>query len=259
MPEWVSVVLLGLVEGLTEFLPVSSTGHLLLAQHWLPRQSDLFNTVIQAGAVLAVVLIFAGRVKEFFTQWREPQTQDYLKKLALAFLLTAAGGLVLKTLHFKLPETTAPVAVATLLGGMLFIAVERWLRGRACSEHITWTVAVVIGLAQLLAAVFPGTSRSGSTILFALALGVSRPVAAEFSFLLGIPTLLAAGALQTVSALKDPTEHPDWAMLTLGSAVAAVTAFAVVKWLLGYIRHHSFEVFGWYRLVVGAAMLVWFA
>jgi undecaprenyl-diphosphatase len=257
MPNWVNIVLLGLIEGITEFLPVSSTGHLLLAEHFLPRQSDLFNTVIQSGAVLAVLVIFTGRVKSFFVQWRQPATQDYLAKLAVAFVITAAGGLLLKKMHFKLPETSEPVALATLFGGMAFIAVEIWLKDRPQSDVITWKIAVVVGLSQLLAAVFPGTSRSGSTILFALALGLARPVAAEFSFLLGIPTLLAAGGLQMVSALKDPTVHPDWGSLALGSAVAAVVAFTVVRWLLGYIRHHSFMLFGWYRVVLGIGMLIW--
>lgn len=257
MPEWLTVVLLGLIEGITEFLPVSSTGHLLLAEHWLPRQSDLFNTVIQCGAVLAVLLIFWGRVRDLVRRWREPEAQSFVAKLAVAFGITGAGGLVLKHFHFKLPETTEPVAIATLVGGVLFILIERWLRGRPMHNHVTWAIAVGMGLAQLVAAVFPGTSRSGSTILFALACGLARPAAAEFSFLLGIPTLLAAGGLQIVSALKHP-EGPaiDWSMIALGSGVAAVTAFAVVKWLLRYIQHHTFVVFGWYRIVVGLLMLL---
>ena len=257
MPEWVVIVLLGLVEGLTEFLPVSSTGHLLLAQHFLPRQSELFNVFIQSGAVLAVGVIFTGRLRQMLTQWRHKDTQDYIAKLAVAFVITGVGGLVLKKLHFKLPEETGPVAWATLIGGVLFIAVEMWLKGRKQTPNITWACAIAVGAAQLVAAVFPGTSRSGSTILIALALGVARPAAAEFSFLLGIPTLLAAGGLSLVSALRDPSTQEDWGMLALGTAVAAVTAFAVVQWLLRFIQTHSFVVFGWYRVVVGIVMLVW--
>src|SRR5687768_13206781 len=143
MPEWIAIVLLGLVEGITEFLPVSSTGHLLLAEHFLPRQSDLFNTVIQCGAVLAVLLIFTDRVRQLATL-RDAATRQYLGKLLLAFGITGVGGLVLKKLHFKLPETTEPVAIATLVGGVLFLAVELWLRNRPQTSHITWACAVAV-------------------------------------------------------------------------------------------------------------------
>ena len=256
MPDWISVIVLGLIEGLTEFLPVSSTGHLLLAQRFLPRQSDLFNTVIQCGAVLAVLVIFTGRLRHLATHWRLKTTQDYVAKLAVAFGITGVGGLILKKLHFKLPEETAPVALATLVGGVLFIGVEAWLRNKPMVDNISWRAAIAVGLAQLLAAVFPGTSRSGATILLALAMGVARPTATEFSFLVGIPTLLAAGLLQTVSALKEATGTPiAWGMIFLGAAVAALTAFIVVKWLLRYVQSHTFVAFGWYRIVVGAAML----
>lgn len=249
---------LGMIEGLTEFLPVSSTGHLLLAEHWLAPQSDVFNTVVQCGAVLAVILTFTQRLKQFAFQWREPSTKDYLLKLFVAFAITGAGGLILKKLHFKLPEQVAPVAAATLIGGVLFLIVERWLRSRALSEAITWQIAVAAGAAQLVAAVFPGASRSGMTILAALALGCSRPAATEFSFLLGIPTLLSAGALQTLSALKHPAEHSEnWSMILFGSAVGAVTAFAVVRWLLRFVQTHTFVVFAWYRIALGV-FLLWF-
>jgi undecaprenyl-diphosphatase len=257
MPNIIAIVLLGLVEGLTEFLPVSSTGHLLLAEHFLPHQSDLFNTLIQSGAVLAVLMLFSSRVRSLLTDFRKPEVADYLAKLAVAFGLTAAGGLILKKLHFKLPETTAPVAWATLLGGILFIAVELALKGRQGRSTVTWPAAVGIGLGQLVAAVFPGASRSGTTILFALILGLGRPAATEFSFLLGIPTLLAAGGVQLLGALKTPGGHEDYGMLALGSIVAAGTAFVVVRWLLRFIQSHTFIVFGVYRIILGAAMLLW--
>src|SRR5437763_1231729 len=202
MPDWVAIVLLGIVEGITEFLPVSSTGHLLLAEHWLPKQTDLFNTVIQCGTVLAVLVVFTGRLKQLFFHWREPAARDYLLKLAAAFVITGIGGLILKKLHFKLPETITPVASATLIGGVFFIVVEQWLKNKPLRDEITWRVALAVGLSQLLAAVFPGTSRSGVTILAALILGTGRPAATEFSFLLGIPTLLAAGGLQIASAYR---------------------------------------------------------
>ena len=257
MPEWFAIVLLGIVEGITEFLPVSSTGHLLLAEHWLPKQTDLFNTVIQCGTVLAVLVVFTGRLKQLLFRWQEPATRDYSLKLIAAFVITGVGGLILKKLHYRLPETVTPVASATLIGGVFFVVVEQWLRDKPLRDEITWRVAVAVGLSQLLAAVFPGTSRSGVTILAALILGTSRPAATEFSFLLGIPTLLAAGALQTASAFRHhETGSVNWGMLLLGSVVAAVVAFGVVKWLLRFVQSHTFVGFGWYRIVLGIAMLM---
>ncbi|MEW6156784.1 MAG: undecaprenyl-diphosphate phosphatase [Verrucomicrobiota bacterium] len=257
VPEWAAVICLGIIEGVTEFLPVSSTGHLLLAEHWLPEQSDVFNTVIQCGAVLAVLVIFTSRVKQMLFHWRDAETRDYILKLATAFFITGVGGLVLKKFDFELPESALPVAWATLIGGVLFLICERWLQGRPLSHEITWRIAIVVGIAQLIAAIFPGTSRSGVTILAALVLGLNRPAAAEFSFLLGIPTLLSAGALQIVSAIRNPPEPPiDWGLLGLGTLIAAVTAFITVKWLLRYIQTHTFVGFGWYRIVLGVLMLL---
>jgi len=256
MSDWIAVVILGIIEGITEFLPVSSTGHLLLAEHWLGARSELFNVVIQTGAVLAVLAVFAGRAKSLLFGWREPANRDYLAKLLIAFVLTAIGGLVMKKAGLKLPKEVSPIAWATLIGGVLFVLVEWWLRGRKTTESVTWTVAIAVGLAQLVAVAFPGASRSGTTILIALVLGLSRSSAAEFSFLLGIPTLLAAGAKETLDALKSHEAHEPWLLVLLGTAVAAIVAFGVVKWLLGYIRHHTFTPFGWYRIAVGLAILL---
>jgi undecaprenyl-diphosphatase len=262
VPDWAVVILLGVIEGITEFLPISSTGHLLLAEHGLhdlfgiEQQSDLFNVVIQGGAVLAVVLLFTKRLRQLIFHWREPESRGYLVKLGAAFLLTAAGGLVLKALDMKLPKESAPVAWATLIGGVLFIGLEAWLKDRPRVETVTWTMALAVGAGQLLAAVFPGLSRSGSTILMALALGLSRPAATEFSFLLGIPTLLSAGGLEIVNHLRHPApEALNVGLLALGSVVAAVTAFVSVKWLLRFVQAHTFVGFGWYRIVVGALIL----
>lgn len=258
MPAWLSIVVLGIIEGLTEFLPVSSTGHLLLAQNsgWLPQQSDLFNVVIQSGAVLAVLVVFAKRAKDLALRWKQPENFDYLAKLAVCFLVTAAGGLVLKKLDFELPETAAPVAWATLIGGVVILAVERWLKGRRVDDRLTWTIALAVAGAQLLAATCPGTSRSGACILAAMALGLARPAATEFSFLIGVPTLLAAGGLKIVSALRDGTAaNEDWGLVLLGTMVSAVTAFVVVKWLLRFVQTHTLNVFGWYRIALGVAIL----
>ena len=249
--------MLGVIEGITEFLPISSTGHLLLVEnaHWLPQQSDLFNITIQSGAAVAVLLVFSTRVRDLLLRLDDPVTRDYLLKLVLAFVITGIGGLVVKKLGFRLPKETAPIAWATLVGGIVILLIEWAMRGRRLGSHITWLMAVAVGLAQLLAAVFPGTSRSAATILIALALGLSRPAATEFSFLVGVPTLLAAGALETYQALRHPgPAATDWALLALGTLASAVTAFLVVRWLLRWIQTHSFVVFGWYRIALGLAM-----
>jgi undecaprenyl-diphosphatase len=255
VPDWINVLLLGIVEGVTEFLPVSSTGHLIIAERFCGIRTDLFNTVIQTGAVLAVLLVFWRRLKDLLVHWQDREAQDYVLKLVTAFVITGIGGLLLKKFHFKLPDSATPVAWATLIGGVLIIAVERWLKGRKLEDRIAWDVAIIVGLSQLVAAVFPGTSRSGVTILAALALGVNRPLAAEFSFLLGIPTLLAAGALQIYSAHKEHASI-EWDAVAIGFLAAAVTAFATVKWLLRYVQTHTFSAFGYYRIVLGIVILV---
>jgi undecaprenyl-diphosphatase len=134
--------------------------------------------------------------------------------------------------------------------------VEGLLKDRKLRDEITWPVAIAIGVGQLLAIIFPGASRSGSTILLALAMGTGRARAAEFSFLLGVPTLLAAGALEIFKEIRHPGPVPvNWGLLALGTAIAAVTAFASVKWLLRYVQTHTFNVFGWYRIILGAIIL----
>jgi undecaprenyl-diphosphatase len=256
--HWI-VILLGIVEGVTEFLPVSSTGQLLLVEHWLriPQPSELFNVVIQSGAVLAVLLAFAGRVRQMLRDWRTPEVRDYVAKLGLAFFLTACGGLALKKLGLKFPEDAAPVAWATLIGGVVILLVERLLKRQAGAVLVTWPVAVAVGLAQLLAMAFPGTSRSGASIIIALLFGLSRPAATEFSFLVGVPTLLAAGGFKVVSALGSSGEpHEPWFQILLGTAVAAITAFIVVRWLMRYVQNHTFVLFGWYRVVLGGLILL---
>ncbi|HWI55693.1 MAG TPA: undecaprenyl-diphosphate phosphatase [Bacillota bacterium] len=260
MPLWIAIVVLGIIEGITEFLPISSTGHLLIAEHisWLPRQSDLFNIVIQCGAVLAVLPLFPNRLQQFAFRWREPATQDYLLKIFVAFALTCVGGYILDKKEFKLPETLQPVAVAMFVGGVLFILVEGWLRGKTLREQVTWSMALAVGFAQLVAAVFPGTSRSGSTILIALLLGLNRVAATEFTFLVGIPTMLAAGGWKILKALHHPANAPSehWGMVALGFIVSAVVSFIAVKWLLRYVQTHTFVAFGWYRIALALVIVV---
>jgi undecaprenyl-diphosphatase len=261
MPGWIAVVILGIIEGITEFIPVSSTGHLLLAEHWLPRQSDLFNVVIQCGAVIAVLPLFPQRLHKFVFEWRDRETQSYALKLLFAFVLTCIGGFILVKNGFKLPEQAAPIAWAWLAGGVGFVAIEWFLRGRKLSDEVTWGVALAVGIGQLLAAIFPGTSRSGATILLCLLLGLNRPAATEFSFLVGIPTMLAAGGLEIFKQLRHPVagappEH--WGMVLLGFLAAAAVSFVAVKWLLRYIQTHTFTAFGWYRIALGIVTFLFF-
>ena len=258
VPDWIAVVVLGIIEGITEFLPISSTGHLLLAQRWLPRQSDLFNIVIQSGAVLAVLPLFPNRLKQFCFFWKERRAWNFAAKVGLAFFITGAGGYLLEKNGFALPETAGPIIGALLTGGILFLVVERYADSRPMSAKITWTTAVLVGLGQLAAAVFPGASRSGTTILTALLLGASRPAATEFSFLVGIPTMLAASGYKiwkaTAAGAEKSAPPEDWGLVGLGFLVSAVVSFFVVKWLLAYVQTHTFRLFGWYRIGLS---LVW--
>jgi len=277
MPDWLIVTLLGIVEGITEFLPVSSTAHLLITEHFIRGAqkylgNDLFNIVIQSGAVVAVIPLFRQRFAQL-ARWRDKKSQELLAKIAVAFLVTAAGGVVLDKLEFKLPETMLPVALAMLIGGIFFVLIEGRIRGRVFSDEITWRIVFVVGAGQLLAAIFPGASRSGTTILLALLLGLSRPAATEFSFLVGIPTMLAAGGWKIVKALRHAAvggidlgdvefglRHaeiaPDWLAVALGTVVAAVVSFFAVKWLLRFVQTHTFVGFGWYRIIAGAVLLL---
>ena len=257
MTDLLAALLLGVIEGITEFLPISSTGHLLIAEHWLGARSELFNVAIQAGAILAVVLIYRRRLWELLLRWREPGARDYLAKLAVAFGITAVLGLVITKLGFKLPEHVTPVAWALLIGGFWIIAAEHLAAKRPDSAQVTWTVAVLVGLAQIVAAIFPGTSRSGATIFVAMLAGTSnRAAATEFAFLVGIPTMFAASGYELLKALKAGGGHEVWSALALAFVVSTVTAFVAVKWLLGYIRTHRFTAFAIYRIVLGAALLL---
>ncbi|MEI6715681.1 MAG: undecaprenyl-diphosphate phosphatase [Verrucomicrobiota bacterium] len=245
--------LLGLIEGLTEFIPVSSTGHLLIAEHWLPRQSDLFNVVIQSGAVLAVLPLFRHHLRTL-REWRKRENLTLILQIAVAFLITGIGGLLLEKLHFRLPESPIPVAWALIVGGILFLLVESKLKTRSLSPTHSWLSTVLIGFAQLIAAIFPGASRSGTTILTSMATGTQRVTATEFSFLVGIPTLLAAGALKIFKALKHGATE-DWSMVSVATIVAAIVSFVTVKWLLRFVQSHSFISFGIYRIIAGLFLL----
>jgi undecaprenyl-diphosphatase len=256
VPELVNVILLGLIEGITEFLPISSTGHLLIAEHWLGHRSDLFNVAIQSGAILAVVVIYWQRLWQLATGLGDAKNRAYALKLAVAFVITAVLGLIATKAGFKLPETVTPIAWALILGGVWMVGAE-WLAAKKPDRsEVTWLVAILVGIAQVIAGIFPGTSRSAATIFVAMLAGTSnRSAATEFSFLLGIPTMFAASAYELMKANKAGAPHEDWSALAIAFVVSLVTAFVAVKWLLGYIRTHRFTAFAVYRVVLGIALL----
>jgi len=263
MATWLIAILLGLIEGITEFIPVSSTGHLVLTEQFLRLNgqpvdqtffgTEIFNAVIQVGAMLAALPLFSARLATL-KRWREPVARDYFVKLIVAFVITAVGALALKKGGLTLPHTATPVALALLLGGIAFILIEKLRHGRTGTDEVTWTLAVVFGLAQIVAVAFPGTSRSGATIIFALALGLARGPAIEFSFLLGVPTLCAAGAKTMLDALKAH-EVIEWGPLILATLVAAISSVIAVRWLLRYVQSHTFVGFGIYRIVLAVVLL----
>jgi len=255
--EAFEAVVLGIIEGITEFLPISSTGHLLIAQHWLGARSDLFNIAIQVGAILGVVVVYWQRLLDLLLRFRLPENRDYLVKLVAAFLITAVGGLAAKLVGVELPETVAPVAIALVVGGVAILAIEWHLKSAAPSERVTWVVAIVVGLSQVVAGVFPGTSRSAAAIFAAMLAGMtSRPAAAEFAFLVGIPTMIAAAGYELLSTIREQgLGGENWSSLAIAFVAAAIVAFASVKWLLIYIRAHRFTPFAWYRIVFGALLL----
>lgn len=280
MIELLKVLLLGIIEGITEFLPISSTGHLLLAERLLGlgHRSDLFNIGIQAGAILAVVLIYRQRLWDLAMGFlgrgapagHDPagialspaQARTYTLKLAAAFGVTAVLGVLVKKLGFKLPEEVIPIAWALILGGIWMVAAEYFATKRAQAlgerSEISWTVAILVGIAQVVAGVFPGTSRSAATIFVALLAGTTnRAAATEFAFLVGIPTMFAATAYELVALLQSgQAANEDWAAFTVAFIASAVTAFIAVKWLLSYIQSHRFTAFAIYRFVLGVALLL---
>jgi undecaprenyl-diphosphatase len=249
-------VLLGVIEGVTEFLPVSSTGHLLIAEHWLGQRSDLFNVGIQSGAMLAVIGVFWRRLLEL-CRLGVPANRDYVLKLALAFFVTMVGGLAVSKLGWSLPKDVWPVALALMLGGVAILVVEWIVAGRPSQGAVSWQAAFWVGASQILAAVFPGTSRSAATILAAMLAGTTlRPAATEFAFLVGVPTMFAATAFELLKVPRADFSSEPWGQLALGFAVSAVVAFIAVKWLLRYVQGHRFTLFAWYRIAAGIVLLL---
>lgn len=257
MTDSLQVVLLGIVEGITEFLPISSTGHLLIAERWLGARSELFNVAIQAGAILAVVLIYWHRLLALLGGWNDAANRDYFMKLTGSFLVTMAGMLVATHYGWKLADAVRPIGIALVAGGVAILVIERLLTGRAIVTEVSWTVAICVGLAQVLAGLLPGTSRSAAAIFAAMLAGTtSRPAATEFAFLVGIPTMFAATGYELLKSRHEAGVHEDWAAVALGFVVAAIVAFIAVKWLLRYVQSHRFTLFAWYRILAGGAALL---
>jgi undecaprenyl-diphosphatase len=260
LTHYFQILLLGIVEGVTEFLPISSTGHLLIAEALgLGHEPDVFNVVIQAGAILAVVFIYWHKIVALLTHLENRAARDYLLKIFFAFAVTSVISLVLIR-HFKLhlPETLTPVAWATLIGGIVIFGIEFLAKNLYAHDDVSWLEAGLMGVAQVLAGVFPGTSRSGATIMTGLALGMKRPSATEFSFLLGIPTMFAASALDIFRYRKQLTsgDHQLIIDIVIGFIVSMIVAFFVVKWLLRFVISHTFNGFATYRVILGIVLLV---
>jgi undecaprenyl-diphosphatase len=258
--DWLSALILGIVEGLTEFLPISSTGHLILAGALLgvnDEKGKIFEIVIQTGAMLAVVWEY--RVKFAHVALRmlsEQASQRFVAKLVIAFIPAALLGLAFGSQIKAVLFRPMPVAIAFIAGGLvIFWAERRDHRVRVESvDDMTWLDALKVGCAQCFALI-PGTSRSGATIIGGLLFGLSRRAATEFSFFLAVPTLIAAGAydLYKNRALFDV--H-DLGALAIGMAVSFVSAFLCIRWLLRYIASHDFTIFAWYRIAFGALVIL---
>jgi len=243
-------VIIGLVEGLTEFLPISSTGHMLIVEVLLQkRYSDAFNVLIQVGPIAACALVF----------WKDilALNRDYIIKLFAAFFLTGMGGFIAKNLGLKLPESILPVAIAVLVGAFVIFAVEYKSKKRALNSNLTWAVVVAVALGQISAAIFPGASRSGMAIMGAIIVGFARPDAVRFAFLVGIPTMFAAGSYELFKEIKAGNTYDLFsAEAIVAYIVATISAWLSVVWLMKFVQTRNFIPFAWYRIVLGIALLI---
>ena len=256
---YLKVVVLGIVEGLTEFLPISSTGHLIIAGQLLGFGGDkakVFDIAIQSGAMLAVVWEYRARFARVLTGLAgDPVARRFAANLVIAFLPAALLGLAFSGAIKQYLFHAVPVALAFIIGGLVILWVERRPRRTTVEEvdDMTWKDALKVGLAQSVALI-PGTSRSGATIIGGMLFGLSRRAATEFSFFLAVPTLIAAGAYDLYQH-RTLLDAADLGPFGVGFAVSFVSAFACVRWLLRYIATHDFSVFAWYRIVFGVIVL----
>lgn len=280
MLEILKAVLFGIVEGITEWLPISSTGHMILLDEFVkldvsPEFWEMFLVVIQLGAILAVVLLFFPQIWPFGSKSnscpvRQKGILSYCKKdiwvlwfkILTACIPAAVVGLLFDEFFESLFYNGVCVSIALIVFGIGFIIIEnrnKNTKARINSlSEITYQTALIIGLFQLIAAIFPGTSRSGATILGALLIGVSRTVAAEFTFFLAIPVMLGASLLKLLK-FGFSFSGNEVIILFAGMITAFAVSVIVIKFLMGYIKKHDFKVFGWYRIVLGAIVLLYFA
>ena len=269
--EILKAVLFGIVEGITEWLPVSSTGHLILLDEFIrlqvtPEFYEMFEVVIQLGAILAVIVLFFHKLWPFSMKKsadEKKQTWNLWFKVIVAVIPSAVLGLLLDDWMDTHLYNYVVVAIALIFYGVAFILVEKRNVGKSLAiesvYQIDYKTALLIGAFQCLSLI-PGTSRSGSTILGAILLGVARPAGAEFSFFLAIPTMLGASALKLMKYVLEgmiPTTG-EIAVLLVGCLVSFVVSLLVIRVLMDYVRRHSFSVFGIYRIILGAAVLVYF-
>lgn len=278
--EILKVILFGIVEGITEWLPISSTGHMILLNEFITLQVSkafwsMFEVVIQLGAIMAVVVIFWHQIfpfgkKENYHPLAQKGFLSYVKadilklwsKILVACIPAAVIGLLFNETFEALFYNYQTVSIALIVFGIAFIAVENKHKGKEAkinsTAEISYGLAVAIGVFQLIAAIFPGTSRSGATIVGSLLLGVSRTVAAEFTFYLAIPVMFGASLLK-IFQFGFAFTGAELITLLIGMIVAFVVSVLVIRFLMGYIKKHDFKVFGWYRIVLGLIVLIVFA
>lgn len=278
MIEILKAILFGIVEGITEWLPISSTGHMILLNEIVKLDvSDefysMFEVVIQLGAILAVIIIFWNKIWPFGKKNNVAPLSDKgigsiiktdIFVLWFHILVSCIPAAIVGVLFDEYFETLfynyTTVAIMLILFGVLFIIIERNKKGKEFRVNsiieITYRDALIIGMFQLIAAIFPGTSRSGATIVGALLIGISRTVAAEFTFYLAVPVMLGASLLKVLKFGFDFTSM-ELAILIIGMVVAFAVSMFVIKFLMDYIKKHDFQVFGWYRIVLGAVVLAY--
>ncbi|MCI7789320.1 MAG: undecaprenyl-diphosphate phosphatase [Lachnospiraceae bacterium] len=270
MLEILKAILFGIVEGITEWLPVSSTGHMIILDEFVkldctPEFLEMFLVVIQLGAILAVIILFWNKIFPFqFKDKTKPviEMDKIWLWLKIVVACIPAGMVVVLGLDEVCEEKfyhAVPVAIALIVFGIAFIVIERRNKGKNAKvntlEEITFQTAFLIGMFQLIAALFPGTSRSGATIVGALMIGVSRTVSSEFTFFLAIPVMLGASLLKILK-FGFAFTGMELAVLAVGTIVAFVVSIIVIKFLMDYIKKHDFQVFGWYRIALGALVIL---
>lgn len=268
--EIIKALVLGIVEGITEWLPISSTGHMILVDEFLKLNvseefKSMFLVVIQLGAILAVVVLYFKKLIPLDVQnkklhWKKDTLAMWLK-IIVSCIPAAIVGVFFDDELEAVFYNWQTVSAALILFGILFIIIEKRNRGREPKinsiNDISYKTAVIIGIFQLIAAVFPGTSRSGATIVGALLIGVSRSVAAEYTFFLAVPVMFGASALKLVKFGFDFTSQ-ELVILFVGLVSAFVVSILAIKFLMSYIKKHDFTAFGWYRIVLGAAVILYF-